>query len=168
MNCCTLSVPYFLADSSPFIILPGISAPAAMYHATPWNGSPWSCKLPISPAICCLSLLVSQGVDSLWVESVFKLILFSNSFLRLASIGEFRMKSFSASIEVLYPLLIGQPVTLTSLVMVSSVSKFPGIVESLFPLRLAPRPKVSKSEKSCGFVIDKIASSTWCCVRYRV
>ena len=34
-----------------------------------------------------------------------------------------------------------------------------GIVENLFPLRLAPRPKVSKSEKSCGFVIDKIASS---------
>ena len=43
-----------------------------------------------------------------------------------------------------------------------------GIVENLFPLRLALRPKVSKSEKSRGFVIDKIASSTWFCVRYRV
>ena len=40
--------------------------------------------------------------------------------------GEFRMKSFAASIEVLYPLLTGQPLTLTSLLMVSSVSKFPG------------------------------------------
>ena len=36
------------------------------------------------------------------------------------------MKSFSASIEVLYPLLTGQPLTLTSLLMVSSVRMFHG------------------------------------------
>ena len=34
VNCSTLSVPYFLADSSPFIILPAISAPLVVFHAT--------------------------------------------------------------------------------------------------------------------------------------
>ena len=48
MNCCTLSVPYFLADSSAFIILPGISEPTVIFCATPWKGL---FKLPISPAI---------------------------------------------------------------------------------------------------------------------
>ena len=69
------------------------------------------------------------------------------------------MKSFSASIEVLYPPLIGP--SLTSLLMVTSVTKSPGIVENLFPLRLFPRPKVSNPEKSWGFVIDKFVNSTW-------
>ena len=51
--------------------------------------------------------------------------------------------------------------TLTSLLMVTSVTKSPGGVKKLFPLRLAPRPKVSKSEKAWGFVIDKFVNSTW-------
>ena len=72
------------------------------------------------------------------------------------------MKSFSALIAVLYPPLMGPPLTLTSLLMVTSVTKPPGIVEYLFPLRLGPRLKVSKSEKAWGFVIDKLVHSTWC------
>ena len=88
MNCSTLSVPYFLADSSAFIILLGISEPAAMFCATPWKGS---FKFPISPAICPSCLLISPAVDSLWLQLVFKFILFSTSFLSLASIWEFRM-----------------------------------------------------------------------------
>ena len=79
----------------------------------------------------------------MWFESVFELISFFNS----ASIWEFRKKSFSASIEVLYSPLIGPPLTLTSVLMVTSVTNSLGIVEILFPLRLAPRPKVSRSEK---------------------
>ena len=70
MNCSTLFVAYFLADRSPFITLPGISALAAMLCATPWKGS---FKLPISPAVCSSCLLIFPGVDSLWFESVFKI-----------------------------------------------------------------------------------------------
>ena len=70
MNCSTLSVACFLADSSSFIILPGISAPATMFCATPWKGS---FKLPTSPAVCSSCLLIFPGVDSLWFESVFKI-----------------------------------------------------------------------------------------------
>ena len=40
MDCSTLSVPYFLVDSSPFIVLPGISVPVAMFRATLWKGLP--------------------------------------------------------------------------------------------------------------------------------
>ena len=64
------------------------------------------------------------------------------------------MKSFSASIEVLYLHLIGPPLILTCLLMVTSMNKSPGIVENLFTIRLAPRPKISKSEKALCFIID--------------
>ena len=37
MNCSTLSVPYFLDDSSPFTTLPGILAPVAFFRASPWK-----------------------------------------------------------------------------------------------------------------------------------
>ena len=46
--------------------------------------------------------------------------------------------------------------------MATSVTKSPGIVENLFPLRLSPGPKISKSEKAWGFVTDKSGNSTWC------
>ena len=59
---------YFLADSSPFIILPGISAPAVMFCAAPWKGS---FKFPINLAVCSLCLLIFPGVDYLRFESVF-------------------------------------------------------------------------------------------------
>ena len=59
----------------------------------------------------------------------------------------------------MYPLFIGRRLVLTSLLIVTSVTKFPGIVESLFLLSLAPRPKVSKA---WGFAIDKLFNSTWC------
>ena len=39
--------------------------------------------------------------------------------------------------------------------MVTSVNKSPGIVENLFTIRLAPRPKISKSEKALCFIIEK-------------
>ena len=69
------------------------------------------------------------------------------------------MKSFSALIEVLYLPLIGPPLTWTSLLMVTSVTKSPWNSLNFFPLRLAPRPKISKSEKAWGFVIDKFVNS---------
>ena len=116
----------------------------------------------MSPAICSSCFLISPVVDSLWFESVFEFSSFFSSVLRLVSIWELRMKSFLVSIEVLYPLLRGPPLTLTSLLMVTSVTEFPGIVESSFPLRLAPRPKVSRPEKALGFVIDKFVNSTLC------
>ena len=75
---------------------------------------------------------------------------------------EFGTKSLLASIEVLYQPLIGPPLTLTSLLMVTSLTKSTGIVENLFPLRLVSRPKFSKSEKACGFVTDKFVNSTRC------
>ena len=139
-------MPYFLANSSgsQFIILPGISAPATMLRAVPQKGLPYLFKLPTSPAICSSCFLIFPGVDSLWFEAVLKFILFFNSFLSLPSIWKFRMKSFSASTEVLYSHLIGPPVTLTSLLMVTSLTKSPRIIENLFPLWLAPRPKVFK------------------------
>ena len=71
------------------------------------------------------------------------------------------MKSFSASKEVLYPSLIGPPVTLTSLLMITSVTKSPGTVENIFALRLAPRLIISTLENAWGFVIDKFVYSTW-------
>ena len=77
---------------------------------------------------------------------------------------EFRMKSFSALIKVLYPPLIGPPLTLTSLLTFTSVTKSPGIFENVFMLRLAQRPNVSESEKAGGFVIDKF-NSAWCWVK---
>ena len=46
VNCSTLSVAYFLADSSPFIILPGISAPVVIFHATARKELPYLFKLP--------------------------------------------------------------------------------------------------------------------------
>ena len=45
------------------------------------------------------------------------------------------MKSFSASIEGLYPPLTGPPLTLNSLLMATSVIDSLGIVKILFPLR---------------------------------
>ena len=80
MNYSILSVPYFLAGSSPFIILPGILPHAVMFCATPWEGS---FKIPISPAICSSCFLVFPGVDFLWFEPVFKFTLFFTSFLSL-------------------------------------------------------------------------------------
>ena len=56
------------------------------------------------------------------------------------------MKLFSALIEVIYPALIGPSLTLTFLLMVTSVTKSPGIMENLFPLKLAPRLTASRSE----------------------
>ena len=72
------------------------------------------------------------------------------------------MKSFSASKEVLYPSLVGPPVTLTSLLMISSVTKSSGTVENIFALRLTPRLIISTLENVWGFVIDKFVNSTWC------
>ena len=43
---------------------------------------------------------------------------------------------------------------LTPLLMPTSVTKPPGIVEKLFPLRLSPRAEISKSAKAWGFVND--------------
>ena len=37
MSSPTFSVSYFLADSSPLIILSGISAPVVMFRTTPWK-----------------------------------------------------------------------------------------------------------------------------------
>ena len=105
-------------------------------------------KLPIRPAIYSSCFLISLGVDSLKFESVLKFIFFLNYFLSLASMWEFRMKSFSASKEVLYPPIIVPALTLTSLLIVSSLTKSLGIVENLLPLRLAPRTKIFKSEKA--------------------
>ena len=70
------------------------------------------------------------------------------------------MKSLSALIEALYPPLIGSPLALTSLLMATAVTKSPGIVENLFPLRLSPGTKASKSEKAWGFVNYKFFNST--------
>ena len=92
---------YFLANSSQFVTLLGISSPATIFHAAPWKALLYLFKLPISPAICFPCFLISSGVDSLKFESVLKFILFLNSFLSLASMLKFRMKSFSASIETL-------------------------------------------------------------------
>ena len=72
------------------------------------------------------------------------------------------MNSFYISIEVLCSPPKRLPVTLTSLLMVTSVTNSPGIVKHLFPQSLAPRPKVSKSEKVYDFVIDKFVNSSWC------
>ena len=160
-------MPYFLAYSSPFAILLSISTSDVMFRVAPWKGLTWLIKLPISSAICSLCSLISRSVDSLWFESVFKFIFFFNSFLSLASTWKFRMKSLSALIEALYPPLIGSPLALTSLLMATAVTKSPGIVENLFPLRLSPGTKASKSEKAWGFVNYKFVNSTWCSVKYR-
>ena len=88
-------------------------------------------------------------------ESVFKFILFFNSFLSLASTWEFKIK-FSALIEALLPSSIGPPLTLTPLQMPTLVTNSPGIVENLFP-----GPKISKSVKAQGFVDNKFVNFTW-------
>lgn len=77
------------------------------------------------------------------------------------------MKLFSALIHLLYLALIGTPLTLTSLLIVTSVNKFPGISEYLFSQRQASRPNASKSEKVWDFDIDKFADFKWCWVKYR-
>ena len=43
---------------------------------------------------------------------------------------------------------------LTPILMPTSVTKSPGIVEKLFSLRLSPRVEVSKYAKAWGFVND--------------
>ena len=65
INYSTLSMPYFLDNSSTFIILAVISAPVAMFRATPRKGSPQSFKLPIRLAVCSSCFLISQSIDSL-------------------------------------------------------------------------------------------------------
>ena len=57
------------------------------------------------------------------------------------------MKSFSASLEVLYPPLIGPPLTLTSLLMATSLTKSTRIVENLFPLTLAKNQRFLNQKK---------------------
>ena len=57
------------------------------------------------------------------------------------------MKSCSASVEGLYPPLIGPPLNLTSLLMVTSLTKAPGTVKNLFPLRLAPSQRFLNQKK---------------------
>ena len=87
-------------------------------------------------------------------KSVLKFNLFFNYFLSLDSLSEFRMKLLSAWIELLYPPLIILPLTLTSLLMVTSFAKTPSIVKNLSLLRLAPIPKVFKSEKARVVTIE--------------
>ena len=72
------------------------------------------------------------------------------------------MKSFSALIEALWPPLIGPLMILTPLLIATSVTKSPGIVEKLLTLRLcrSPGPDVSKYKKAWGFVNDKFVNST--------
>ena len=123
MNCSTISVSYFLADSSPLIVLQGISPPAAVFCAVLWKKSPYLFKLPIRIDICSLCFLISPSVNYLWFEMVLKFNLVFYFFLSLPSIPEFRMKSFSTSIEVIFPPLIVQPLTLTSLIMVTLVTE---------------------------------------------
>ena len=97
-----------------------------------------------------------------WV--ILKIQLFLNSFLSLASMWEFRMKSFSASVEVLWPPLVGSPLTMSSLLMGSSLTKSLGIVKNLFLLRLAPRTKIFKSGNAWSFAIE-YSSDDWIHIR---
>ena len=76
----------------------------------------------------------------LCVDAVFNFILLFNSFRSSAKMWELRTKPFSASKLVLYPPIIGTPRTFASLLIVTSITKSPGIVENLLPLKLAPRP----------------------------
>ena len=87
-------------------------------------------------------------------KSVLKFNLFFNYFLSLDSLSEFRMKLLSAWIELMYPPLIILPLTLTSLLMVTSFAKTPSIVKNLSLLWLAPIPKVFKSEKARVVTIE--------------
>ena len=38
VNSSTISVAYFLANSSPFIILADVSTPVGILHESPWKG----------------------------------------------------------------------------------------------------------------------------------
>ena len=55
---------------------------------------------------------------------------------------ELKTISFHASKLVLYPPLVGPPRTFTSLLIVTSVTKSPGILEKFLPTKLAPVPWV--------------------------
>ena len=53
---------------------------------------------------------------------------------------------------------------MTSLLMVSSLTKSPGIVKNLFLLKLAPRTKIFKSWNAWGFAIE-CSSDDWMHIR---
>ena len=107
-----------------------------MFRVALWKRSTYSIKLPIGSAICSSYFLISPGVDSLWLESVFKFILWS------VTTSHRITHDFDVSIDG------------------HLSDQVPGIVEDLFPLRPSPGLEVSKSEKAWGFVNDKFVNST--------